>query len=1083
MSQDFVHLHVHTYISVQDALPSPTELALSARKKGFPAVAITDHGRMGGVVEFVEACRNPKVESPIIKPIIGQEFYVTENRYFKEMVVDPIDGKKTRPKRYHLTLLAQNEAGYKNLLKSSSIGAIEGYYFEPRIDWEILEQNSEGVICLSGCMAGELARYFLAGLDEKAYQTAAKYKELFGDRYYLELQYHRIPEQQLILLKLMELAKKLDIKCVATNDVHYLEKEDWYYHDVYIQFQNISNKSGSEGHKKNAYGTKEFYLKTLEEMSVPFGQFDSDMLSNTMEINDRVEDFFNTNVNHLLPKSIIIEDDSFKEFWNKNLPYNKENEAYLAYLSIKGLKKLGFGNNPIYKERLKYELKQIWYMGVVDYFLIQREMVNFMKQNEIVYGIRGSGVGSLVNYCLEICPVDPIRWNLMFERFLNPGRGTQYSVNYSCYPVSEWQKETEKQLQDVYVARIQSIIDENKQIDEYKPFVPAMEKELWVLENQGLAQYICDMADKGCVSEHNDSQMWCAYLMGITPEKPEKDLVISKVATLPDVDTDIDDSRRQEVVEWAKNRFGSDHVCLIGSRGTYKARAVVTNTLKVDAAFNREWGENVASKATEISKSIPMRTVPPMTIPEAIAHEKGQEFAGWVKRYPEQIKIAHKLFGRTSHTTVHAAGVLVSSEPIWNSAPIEKSRTELISGFDMHSVEKVGLVKYDYLGLAIYQMMARAIKLIEKRHGEKIDFLKLDFDDKNVFKLYTDGMTSTLFQVAGEGMTGALKSVNVDCLEDLIAVIALFRPGPVAFIPDYITGKTNPESVKYGHPIIQKHLAVTHGIMVYQEQAMFLARDMGGLSWDEVDKLRKAISKKMGKEFDESCALLKKRSLARGIDEAVVDEVLRFMEKFGGYAFNRSHSCSYAVLSYCTAYLRYHYPAEWLACCIHVDKDREDKMAQYTRECYRAGIKIIHPNVNDSGFDTNVVGNTTIALPLTCLKGVGELAKTVVLNQPFDSMTDFVKRARPNRGLVAALAEGRAFDCFSEIKRINSTEEIMELYDALSDEQKKQDKIAAKEAKMKYKSLSPMKNRMNKEVVQEKDKIIIPFKSARLILD
>lgn len=1059
-TQNFVHLHVHTCISVQDGLPSPTEYAKYARKMGFPAAAITDHGRMGGVVEFVDACRKPMDDVPPIKPIIGQEFYIVADHKATGIIKE--DGTKGRGKNNHITLLAMNDIGYRNLLRASSIGATEGFYYKPRIDWNILKKYSEGVICLSGCMAGEVAQALINNREDEAEQIASKYKELFGDRYYIELQHHRIAEQKKILPKLKSLASKLDIKLVASNDVHYLRKDDWKVHDMLLEMTRYkqNKKSGEEKTtvKNSAYSTREFYLKSQEEMEIVFGKFCPESLTNTVELADRIEDFLQLNVPHLLPEANIPYNSDFEEWWQTYLPYNKKNDAYLGYLAMKGLHDLGLDRSPSYRDRLKYELKQIWFMGVTDYFLIQHELVLFLKAQDILYGVRGSGVGSLVGYALHIHPIDPMRWNLLFERFLNPGRGTQYLINYSCLPVKKWKQDGTQQDEDVSLERIQKLIESKKELEEYKPFAPAMEKELWVLENQGLAAYICDLADSNCTSKLNESQLWSAYFMGITDEQPKDELVISQVASLPDVDTDIDGSRRQEAFEWARKRFGEEQVSLIGTRGTYKARSAVTNALKVSEQFQADWGDSVIEKATEISKTIPEKAE---TIEQAI--EESKLFAQWAKKYPTEIGLAEQLMGAIASTGVHAAGVLVSSRPIVESAPLERSKDVYCSGFDKKSVEKVGLVKYDYLGSKTFETLTTAIKLVEKRQHKKIDILDIPLDDPNVFKVYRSGLTSSIFQVGSAGMQEAIRDIGVDDIESLIAVIAMYRPGPMAYIPNYAAGKRNPESVKYSEDIIKQELSSTFGIIAYQEQAMFLARKMGKLTWGEVDKLRGAISKKEGKEFERSLNLLRSRALKNGYSEEVVKEVTSLMAEFGGYAFNKSHACSYAIESYWTAYFRTYFPSEWLASCMHVYRDNDDKIGRFKSECRKIGIKVLSPNVNDSGLETTVTSDGSIAMPLISLKGVGAMAQTIVVNQPFESVEDMVTRARPNRGMVKALIEGGALSCFPELAKIYGNEAIMEYYDSLVAERNykekqeaKRKREAEKQANKKYTVISPL---------------------------
>ena len=1060
--QNFTHLHAHTHFSVQDALPTPREYALHAREMGFPATAITDHGRMGGVIEFVEACRNPYKDLAPIKPIIGCEVYTYFDRHVKESVIRP-DGSKGRPKHNHLTLLAMNETGYRNLLRIQAIGAEEGYYYEPTVDWEVLEKFNEGIIALSGCLASEVNQALLKGMDDEAEAIAGKFAETFKDRYYIELQYHGIPEQKANLPKLVKIAKNLNLPVIASNDVHYLKAEDWRVHDLLISMRDISSDRVGKG-KKEAYGSHQFYLKNEADMMQIFSS-KPDAISNTVALAERVEDFLKLDVPHLLPHvAIPMDDEKFVAFKNKNLPYHKPNDAYLAYLAMCGLKKMGLDSKPEYKNRIKSELEQIWYMGVTDYFLIQSEMVDFMKEKGILYGIRGSGVGSLVNHCLDVCNVDPVRWNLMFERFLNPGRGNQYEISYKEEPSKVYLEEKGKQVQDEAVARLKALVAEKiKEDASLAPHKPEIAKEIWVLEMANLATYVCNLADKGMKTAHNDAQLWTAYFLGVTDQMPTKGLKVKKVASLPDVDTDIDDSRRSEVIEWARNRFGHDHVSMIGTWGTYQTKAAVTNTLKVSERFNKDWGDNTHKMAQVVSKSIPTRpqAAGKSKNPIADAMVESPEFSNWVKKYPDDMKLAEGLIDRISNLGIHAGGVLVSSEPIRDHSPVENSKGVLASAYDMKSVERVGLVKYDYLGLACFQMIALAQKLIEKKHGEKVDFTKINMEDPKVFNLYKTGTTSTIFQFASPGMQDALRQVQASCIEDLIAVAALYRPGPMAFIPDYATGKHHPDKIKYAHPIIKKHLEVTFGIMVYQEQAMFLAREMASLDWDEVDKLRKAVSKKDPEAFDKICKVFEAKAIAKGIPKPAVDATLNLMGKFAGYAFNRSHACAYALLSYCTAYLRTYYPAEWMAAVMQIDRDDADKMAIYQREC-KGQILVLKPNVNDSGLETTVTTEGSIALPLTSIKGVGTMAQTIVQHQPFENLKDMIWRARPNRGMVEHLAEGGALHCFEDVKR-KQVDELMVYYDELVSERNEDDKRKKREEKMKYKTLSPLSGNQGSE--------------------
>jgi DNA polymerase III alpha subunit len=1058
-NKDFVHLHAHTHFSIQDALPTPKNYAHKAREMGFRATAITDHGKMGGVVEFAENCKMPGATDPI-KPIIGIEVYTCPDRFDKSKTDD---GK--RRKLNHLTLLAANETGYKNLLALSAIGNNpDAFYYSPRIDWGCIEKHSEGVIALSGCLASELNQSLMKEDLDEANNVVSKFKSVFNERYFVELQYHGIEEQKHNMKHLLDLAKKYDVPTVASNDVHYLDKMDWEIHDVLIQMRDQRDaRAGGEkkNGKKEAYGSHQFYLKSYDDMNKIFGSL-PDALKNTVLISDMVEDFFKIDVPHLLPPANIPESNQeFISFWKTKLPYHKKNEAYLAFLSLRGLRDAGLGNNKSYLNRLTSELSQIWYMGVTDYFLIQREMVEFMKGKGIHYGIRGSGVGSLVNFCLEVCNVDPVRWNLMFERFLNPGRGTQYNIDIPEYPVKQWMEQYSNLDSIVYSNKLKKIADIwLEQNPDYKNFEPDIHKELWVLENQGLSPYIYGLAKMGIKTKQNDSQLWTAVMLGITEDTPEGQLKVAKVAALPDVDTDIDDSRRSEVIEWTKERFGEDHVAQIGTWGRYGAKAAVVGCLKASERFTSNYGDQTHIQAIKVSSLISKK--PGATIEETI--QENAEFSQFYKLWKPEIDNAIHLVGTISNFGVHASGVLVSSEPIYLHAPIENSKGNLCSAYDMKNVERMGLVKYDFLGLAAFQQISLCLQHIKRLYNKEIDFKKINLEDPKIFKnIYARGKTASVFQFASKGMQQALREVDASSIEDLIAVAALYRPGPMDYISQYAEGKRNPSSVHYDHPIIEKNMAVTYGIMVYQEQAMQMARDMAGFSWTEVDKLRKAISKKSGKDFDEACSLFKTKSLAKGVDETIVDSVLLLMAKFGGYAFNRSHACAYALLSYYTAYLRYYYPSEWLAACIQIDRLDEDKLAVLKHECKIDRIIIKEPNINESGIETLVNKKGEILLPLSAVKGVGARAEDIINGQPYESLEDLAIRARPNRMTIGALAENSALSCLPDIAQFEFLEDFLEHWDQLVAERTKNEKNAARLEKYREKNSLSMDRIMNQK--------------------
>ena len=999
-NKDFVHLHCHTHFSVQDALPTPEKIITAAKAQGFTSIAITDHGKMAGHVEFADAAHRNK-----IKPILGCEFYLAKDRFDKNPLAE--DGsKKGREKLSHLTILAQNRQGYKNILQLGyEASNPDCYYYFPRIDFDYLAKYNEGLIILSGCLASELQQALLKGSYEDGLKVAKKYKEVFGERYFIELQYHGIEEQKHNLPLLMKIAKDLEIRTVASNDVHYVEAQDWKLHDVLIQMKDLRNDKGSKNTgKKEAYGSHQFWLKSYDEMYRIFGGKVPESLSNTKLIEEMVEDFYEVDLPHMLPEGKVdVENPTFNSFWQSKLPHHESKEAYLAYQCFVGLKKLGLDKDPEYVSRLRYEIETIWYMGVTDYFLIQKEMVDYMNDKEILFGVRGSGVGSLVNYCLGISSADPIKFGLMFERFLNPGRGNQYKIDLEGF-VYDGADVDENEAKNFIKLKCKDFLE----VEANKKYESRISRELWILENQKALTKVYSAFNSGFNLEKNASNFLTFYIMDLVDFMPKEDLIIEKVSGLPDIDTDIDDSKRQEVIEWAKNRFGEDNVKAVGTWGTYKAKAAVQGTLKTSEKFKKQFGDNLAQMAMKVSGTIPNK--PGITIDEA--KKESDDFAYWANRFKEEIDNAVNLNGTISNLGVHAAAIVVSKEPIHHVVPIENSKGTMCTAFDMSNVERTGTVKYDYLGLATYRQISLARKLIKQRHNEDINLLKIPLDDPHVFKsVFTKGLTATVFQFASPGMQKALKEIKASTMNDLIAVAALYRPGPMDYIPDYAKGKFNPGTIKYCHPLVEKHLSPTFGIMVYQEQAMFLAREMANLDWLEVDKLRKGIAKKSGKQFDEACENFAKKASDRGISGSVIKEVLQLMSKFGGYAFNKSHACMYAIVAYWTAYLKTYYPAEWMAACMEADKDDTDKLEIYLNECERLGVKVKEPNVNESDLVTTVSYEGLIYLPITSLKGIGTSGSGIAANKPYKNLDDFVDRSGCNKSLFVALSAGNALKC------------------------------------------------------------------------
>jgi DNA polymerase III alpha subunit len=991
---------------VQDALPTPEKLILGAKERGFSSIAITDHGKQAGHVEFADAAHKNN-----IKPILGCEFYLAKDRYDKMNVSE--DGtRKIREKLSHLTVLAQNKIGYKNILQLGYEASNCFYYF-PRIDFEYLAKYNEGLIVLSGCLASELNQALLKGTYDDGLKIAKKYKEVFGDRYFIELQYHGIEEQKQNLPSLIKIAKELDIKPVASNDVHYVDANDWQLHDVLIQMKDLrDDKTSKNFGKKEAYGSHQFYLKSYEQMNKIFGDRVPESISNTKLIEEMVEDFYEIDLPHLLPVGKVDSTNSnFDKFWKSKLPHHKSKEAYLAYQAFMGLKELGLDKNEEYVKRLKYEIEIVWYMGVTDYFLIQKEMVDHMKSKDILFGVRGSGVGSLLNYCLGISYADPIKWGLMFERFLNPGRGNQYKIDLEDFAPTE-NLDSDIISGNWIKTQCKQFLDKNDNARHGS----RLAREIWILENQNMLPVVKSACDMGFKLKKNSSNFLIFYVIGLTDVEPTKDLIIKKVSSLPDIDTDIDDSKRQEVITWAKDRFGEENVKAVGTWGTYKAKAAILGTLKTSENFKKLYSDNLAQMALKVSGTIPYK--PGTTIDSAI--KDSADFAYWAKKFPDETKNAAKLNGVISNLGVHAAAIVVSKYPIHQVVPIENSKGTLCTAFDMNNVERTGAVKYDYLGLATYRQISIAKELIKSRHNIDIDLLKLPLDDEKIFKsVFEKGNTVTIFQFNGAGMQKALKEVKASSMDDLIAVVALYRPGPMEYIPEYAKGKFNPGLVKYSHPLIEKYLKPTYGIMIYQEQAMFLARELGNLTWSEVDKLRKGISKKSGKQFDEACGIFAKKAKENGVSQATINEVLQLMSKFGEYAFNKSHSCMYSIVAYWTAYLKVYYSAEWMAACIEADKDDTDKVNIYIDECKRLNVKVQPPNVNESNLSTTVAQDGTIYLPITSLKGIGESARPIVDNKPYKDLQDFVTKSDCTKGLYVALASGGALNCLVDDPEID----------------------------------------------------------------
>jgi DNA polymerase-3 subunit alpha len=881
---EFVHLHVHSEFSLLDGANRIKDLPVRAKELGMNAMAITDHGVMYGAIDFYKACKKEG-----IKPIIGCEVYVApRSRFDKEPNIDN--------KYNHLILLAKDNEGYKNLSKLVSIGFVEGYYYKPRIDLEVLEKYSKGLICLSACLAGSLNQALLNGENEKAEQIALWHKNLFKEDYYIEIQNNGIKEQVLANQKLIQLARKLNIPLVATNDAHYLKKEDAYNHEVLLCIQ--TGKKMSDGDRMR-FETDELYIKSPEEMKEYFASF-PDAIQNTVKIAEKC------NVEFEFGHTILPNYDVPEEF--------ETHYDYIKKLCYDGIKKR-YGDNlskEIY-DRAEYELGIVKKMGYVDYFLIVWDFINFAKKNDIPVGPgRGSGAGSLLAYVLEITDIDPIKYGLIFERFLNPER-----------------------------------------------------------------------------------------------------------ISMPDFDVDFSDAQRQEVIEYVSNKYGHDHVSQIITFGTMAAKMVIRDVARVL--------EFPYSEADRLAKMIPNELH--ITIAKAI--EQNRELKQ-LYEVDEKVKnvldIAMSLEGMPRQASTHACGVIIAKDPVDTYVPLYVRDGQISTQFIMTTLEELGLLKMDFLGLRTLTVIKDTIELVKRAHGVNVEFDN-EMNDPKVFKLWQEGNTMGLFQFESQGMTNFMKELKPDCLEDLIAGVSLYRPGPMDQIPRYIKGKLNPGHNEYTHPSLEPILNVTYGCMVYQEQVMQIVRDLAGYSLGRADLVRRAMGKKkldvMAKErevfingqLDEEGNIVVPGCVRNGIDATSADKIFNEMAEFAKYAFNKSHAACYAVVAYRTGYLKAYYPAEFMASMLNSYLGNLDKIPQYIDECKRLNIEILKPDINKSSTKFTVE-NGKIRFGLGSIKNVGtvpvdNIVKEREENGEYINFTDFAERISGkavNKRCIESLIKSGVFD-------------------------------------------------------------------------
>jgi len=887
----FVHLHVHSEYSLLDGFSNLKQLVKRVKEMGMPAVALTDHGTMFGVVEFY----NQAVAAGI-KPIIGVEAYLAA-RSMKER--DPqLDKKST-----HILLLAENQTGYQNLLRLVSAAQCEGFYYYPRIDHELLAQYSEGLICTSGCMSAEVPRLIVEGQIEEARRRLDWYYEVFGpQRFFLELQQHDIGEIETINRNLLTLGKRYQAQFVATNDVHYIEKEDWRLQDILLAIQTGSVLSDPNRMRMT---DPSYYLRSPAEMSALFAEVPQ-ALQNTLLIAERC------NV-----------DLSFKGYHLPvfEVPEGYTPQSFLRELCEQGLQKR-YGNraaDPAIRQRLEYELGVIHQMGFDTYFLIVWDLCRFARQRGIWYNARGSAAGSIVAYCLEITLVDPLEHGLIFERFLNPSR-----------------------------------------------------------------------------------------------------------ISMPDIDLDFRDDRRVEMMEYATHKYGEDKVAQIITFGTLGARAAIRDVGRVmDVPLN---------EVDRVAKLIPNIPGKPVTIRQALEEVPDlKQIYDSTPYLKELIDTASQMEGVVRNAGTHAAGVVIADRPIVEYIPIhrptgttsEENPVKIVTQFEMSILESLGLLKVDFLGLATLTIMARACDLIRQRHGVDLNLYNIPVDDAATYELLGRGETAGVFQVEGSGMRRYLMQMKPKNLSHVIAMVALFRPGPMDFIPSYIRRMHGEEPVEYRHPALEPIFRETYGFPVYQEQLMFAVMQLAGYTAAEADDLRKAISKKLKDKLLKHREKFIAGATRNGIPEETAGAIFDDWEEFARYGFNKAHAADYGVIAVQTAYLKTHYPVEYMTALLSVSASETEKVALYVADARRMGIPVEPPDINISGWDFTieddpVSGKSKIRFGLGAVKNVGHGPVEAILKgrgeQPFADLNDFARRVdlrQVGRRALESLIRVGAFDRFA----------------------------------------------------------------------
>lgn len=915
MNSDFVHLHLHTEFSLLDGANRIDKLIAKVKELGMTSVAITDHGNMFGVIQFYQQAKKAG-----IKPIIGCEVYVAP-----ESRLDKTNTHGVSNASHHLVLLAKNEVGYKNLLKLVSAGYLEGFYYKPRIDHELLSRHAEGLIGMTACLKGEVPYWFTHENEAKARRIAGEYKDIFGKgNFYLEIQYHHIPEQEKANRFLTQLAKDFDLPLVATNNAHYLNRSDAKPHDVLLCIGTGKRVGDAE---RMRYASDEFYVKSATEMAEVFRDY-PEALRATVEIAEQcnVNLSFGTNI---LPEYHVPEGHTF--------------DSYMEQIARDGLEerfqKFHFAPtddrqqiHQDYLQRLDVELEIIKKMGYAGYFLIVWDFINYAKQHGIPVGPgRGSAAGSLVAYAMRITDIDPIKYNLLFERFLNPER-----------------------------------------------------------------------------------------------------------VSMPDIDVDFCMNRREEVIRYVSEKYGKDNVSQIATFGTLGAKAVIRDVGRV---MDMPYGE-----VDKLAKLIPNQLHITLEQTEKSVSEV-QEFKEKDAKVAELWDNARSLEGLTRHVSTHAAGVVISPKPLVEFVPLYKGTKdgdEISSQYSMSDLEKVGLLKMDFLGLRNLTMIQDTLALIKQGHGVDVDVMDLPMDDRPSYELLARGQTLGVFQLESSGMRELLRKLKPETFEDIIAVLALYRPGPLGsgMVDDFINRKHGRIPIEYPLPQLESILKETYGVIIYQEQVMQISNKLAGYSLGEADLLRRAMGKKKAEEMAKQRARFIEGTRKNNIPDAKADEIFNLMEYFAGYGFNKSHTAAYALITYQTAYLKQHYPEEFMAALLTSDMDNTDRVVLYINECREMGIPILPPDVNESEKTFSVV-DKKIRFGLAAVKNVGQGAVDAIIaarakDGKYKSLQDFCERvdlSKVNKRVVESLIKCGAFD-FTNHRRDAMFEVLEKVFDSAQSAQK-----------------------------------------------